>query len=103
MRGDVQRIFVSCPVQKQVMMFSATLPKEVRPIARKFMRDPMEVFVDAEAELTLHGLQQYYVKLEENEKNRKLMNLLDALEFNQVVIFVRSCLRADELSRLLKE
>ena len=30
-----------------------------------------------------HGLQQHYVKLAENEKNRKLNELLDALEFNQ--------------------
>jgi ATP-dependent RNA helicase UAP56/SUB2 len=34
--------------------------------------------------LTLHGLQQYYLKLEEKEKNRKLNDLLDNLEFNQV-------------------
>lgn len=44
----------------------------------------MEVYVDDEAKLTLHGLQQYYVKLKENEKNKKLFELLDLLEFNQV-------------------
>ena len=44
----------------------------------------MEVFIDDEAKLTLHGLQQHYVKIKENEKNRKLFDLLDALEFNQV-------------------
>ncbi len=59
----------------------------------------MEVFVDDDTKLTLHGLQQYYVKLEENEKNRKLNDLLDALEFNQVVIFVAKVKRATELSR----
>lgn len=37
-----------------------------------------------EAKLTLHGLQQHYVKLKENEKNKKLFELLDVLEFNQV-------------------
>lgn len=46
---------------------------------------PMEVFVDDETKLTLHGLQQYYVKLKDTEKNRKLFDLLDVLEFNQVV------------------
>lgn len=44
----------------------------------------MEIFVDDETKLTLHGLQQYYVKLKDNEKNRKLFDLLDVLEFNQV-------------------
>ena len=45
---------------------------------------PLEIFVDDEAKLTLHGLQQHYVKLEEIEKNKKLNELLDTLEFNQV-------------------
>lgn len=46
----------------------------------------MEVFVDDETKLTLHGLQQYYVKLKDSEKNRKLFDLLDVLEFNQVIV-----------------
>merc|ERR1740139_628772 len=71
------------------MMFSATLSSEMRTVCKKFMQDPMEIYVD-DSKLTLHGLQQHYVKLAENEKNRKLNELLDALEFNQVVIFVKS-------------
>ena len=46
----------------------------------------MEVYVDDEAKLTLHGLRQHYVKLKDNEKNRKLFELLDVLEFNQVTM-----------------
>ncbi len=77
----------------------------------------MEIFVDDETKLTLHGLQQHYVKLEEVGKNRKLNELLDSLEFNQVwivhaktytmlmvvqvVIFVKSVARAIELDKLL--
>jgi hypothetical protein len=45
---------------------------------------PLEIFVDDETKLTLHGLQQFYVKLDEQAKNRKLNDLLDTLEFNQV-------------------
>lgn len=103
MRRDVQDIFRATPHHKQVMMFSATLAKEMRPICKKFMQTPLEIFVDDEAKLTLHGLQQYYIKLQENEKNRKLNDLLDSLEFNQVCIFVRSVGRANELNRLLTE
>lgn len=40
--------------------------------------------MDDEAKLTLHGLVQHYVMLHEEEKNRKLTDLLDALDFNQV-------------------
>ena len=46
---------------------------------------------------------QHYITLAENEKNRKLNDLLDALEFNQVVIFVKSPRRCAELSKLLVE
>ena len=65
------------------------------------MQNPLEIYVDDEAKLTLHGLQQYYIKLDEKEKNRKLSDLLDSLEFNQVIIFVKSTRRANELNKLL--
>ncbi|WMV34672.1 hypothetical protein MTR67_028057 [Solanum verrucosum] len=103
MRRDVQAIFKMTPHDKQVMMFSATLSKEIRPVCKKFMQDPMEIYVDDEAKLTLHGLVQHYIKLSETEKNRKLNDLLDALDFNQVVIFVKSVNRAAELNKLLAE
>lgn len=63
----------------------------------------MEVFVDDETKLTLHGLQQYYVKLKDSEKNRKLFDLLDVLEFNQVsksgglLLFAHACSSAGTL------
>ena len=43
------------------------------------------------------------MRLAENEKNRKLNDLLDALVFNQVIIFVRTVARAVELNKLLLE
>lgn len=103
MRRDVQEIFKATPRDKQTMMFSATLSKSMREVCKKFMQDPMEIYVDNESKLTLHGLQQYYVQLEEKEKNRKLNDLLDALEFNQVVIFVKNVRRCKELDKLLVE
>jgi len=103
MRKDVQQIFMETPKKKQVMMFSATMTKETRELCKKFMQDPHEISVDQESKLTLHGLLQYYVKLTEKEKNRKLNDLLDALEFNQVVIFVKSVQRATALDKLLVE
>ena len=103
MRADVQAIFKKTPHDKQVMMFSATLSKEIRPVCKKFMNDPMEIYVDDETKLTLHGLVQHYIKLTEAEKNRKLNDLLDALMFNQVVIFTKSVQRCTYLDKLLTE
>jgi len=110
MRADVQAIFSRIPSRdqaqkngriKQVMMFTATLPKEMRRTCTLFMNNPVEIFVDDEAKLRLHGLQQHYIQLQEAQKNRKLTELLDALQFNQVVIFVKSVARAAALAQLL--
>merc|ERR1712087_965250 len=103
MRKDIQQIFIETPKKKQVMMFSATMTTETRALCKNFMQKPHEISVDEESKLTLHGLLQYYVKLAEKEKNRKLNDLLDALEFNQVVIFVKSVQRAIALDKLLVE
>jgi ATP-dependent RNA helicase UAP56/SUB2 len=85
--------------------------------------------VDDESKLTLHGLKQYFVQLPEAAKTRKLFELLDNLDFNQVfltpamlslspatligpcpqsrslqvVIFVKSTQRCDTLVKLLNE
>ncbi|KAK7804913.1 hypothetical protein U0070_027630 [Myodes glareolus] len=98
---EVQEIFRLTPHKKQHMLFSATLSKEIRPVCRKFMQDAMEVFVDDETNLTLHCLQQYYVKLKDNEKNQKLFDLVDIPETNQVVIFVKSVQCCMALAQLL--
>ncbi|XP_030960241.1 DEAD-box ATP-dependent RNA helicase 56-like isoform X1 [Quercus lobata] len=58
MRRDVQVIFKMTPHDKQAMMFSATLSKEIRPVCKQFMQEPMEIYVDDETKLTLHGLVQ---------------------------------------------
>lgn len=103
MRADVQQIYRQTPHDKQVLMFTATLSEEIKVVAKKFMHNPLEVYVNQSSKLTLHGLQQYYVQLQESEKNRKLVDLLDNLDFNQVVIFMRTVSRANELNRLLKD
>lgn len=103
MRADVQKIFRLTPHAKQVMMFSATLSDEIRAVCKKFMHNPLEIYISAGSKLTLHGLKQYFVQLEEREKTRKLVDLLDTLEFNQCVIFVSSVKRAAELNRILVE
>ncbi len=63
-------------------MFSATMPQEVKKTCRGFMQNQDEIFIDDETKLVLHGLLQYYLNIRENEKNQKLTDLLDALEFN---------------------
>lgn len=103
MRDDVQKIFLKTPREKQVMMFSATMPEEMRKTAKMFMNNPVEILVDSESKLTLHGLHQYIVKVKEAQKPRKLFTLLDAINFQQVIIFVDSVSRCKHLSQQLRQ
>jgi ATP-dependent RNA helicase UAP56/SUB2 len=64
------------------MMFSATMDSDMKDTCRRFMRNPFEVIIDLEKKLTLDGLIQYYVNLEDKQKTRKLIDLLDSLKFN---------------------
>jgi len=102
MRRQVQEIFKKTPHEKQVMMFSATISENARTVCRKLSRKAEEIFVD-DKKLTLHGLQQHFVELTENDKIRKLNDLLDALDFNQVVVFVKTRQRAAALDKMLQK
>lgn len=84
------------------MMFSATLSPDVKKVCRRFMKSPFEILIDNLNKLTLHGLKQYYVKLEENQKTKKLTDLLDSLMFNQVIVFVKSVDFAIKLDEILR-
>lgn len=98
MRKQVQNVFTSTGSEKQVMMFSATFPEKTKQICKKFMKDPFELFIDSDSKLVLHGLKQYFINLKENEKNRKLVQLLDDLDFNQVIIFTKHVKYAHSLN-----
>jgi len=65
------------------------------------MRNPTEVLIESESKLTLHGLKQYYVELKADEKIKKLIDLIDALTFNQIIIFVKSVAYAIKLAEIL--
>ena len=100
MRKDARQIFIETPKRKQGMMFSTTMTSETRGLSRQFFSDPHEFRVDEESKLTLPGLLQYYSKLIEKEKSRKLNDLMDVLDFNHVVAFVKSVQRAIALDEL---
>ena len=93
---------MATPKKKQVMMFSATLSDEMRELIKKYMKDPSEFYIDENEKLTLDGLRQYYFPIVEKDKNRKLIEILDGLEFNQCIIFVSSVIRAQTLDKLLR-
>lgn len=102
-KEDITDIFTKTPSDKQVMMFSATYPAEVKKIASKFTQNPTEIFIHEQQKLVLEGILQYYLEIGEKEKTKKLTDLLDHLHFNQVIIFVSSVERTIELDKILRE
>lgn len=101
MRADIQYIYKKTPTTKQVMMFTATLPGETKEICKKFMLDPAEIIVKEENKDHLEKLQQFYVNLKETEKNKTLIDVLEMIQFNQVIIFVNNIQRCIALNELL--
>jgi ATP-dependent RNA helicase UAP56/SUB2 len=70
MRADIQDIFVKTPHHKQVMMFSATMPEEMKKGStipyidcKKFLQNEVDIFID-EGKLILHGLAQFFIHIQ---------------------------------------
>jgi ATP-dependent RNA helicase UAP56/SUB2 len=103
MKADIEKIARSLPQDRQTMLFSATMPEAMKEICRKFTRNAVEVFVDDDKKLTLHGLQQFFIRLSPDQKNRKLIEILDNFKFNQLVVFVSEVKRAKALDKLLND
>lgn len=104
MRTTIQSIFTKTNLKKQVLMFTATLNKKIKLVTKKFMKeDAAEIIIDEEKNLSLHGLTQFYVELEEKMKNKNLFNLLHKLNYNQVIIFTSKVQRAKYLNKLLNK
>lgn len=101
-RFVLQKILYKTPKEKQTMFFTATLSVEVKKDCLKFLRSPHIVCVD-EKRLTLHGLDQSYKIITEEEKLDYLTSLLDNIEFSQLVIFCGDKQRVDALSRVIRE
>ncbi|CAF3949220.1 unnamed protein product, partial [Rotaria sp. Silwood1] len=70
---------------------------------KNYNESNQKIYSEDETKLILHGLRQYYVKLNEYEKNAKLSDLINKIKFNQMIIFVESARKCNALSKLLTE
>jgi translation initiation factor 4A len=96
-KEQIYNIFQYLPSNIQVALFSATLPPEVEQLTEKFMRDPVKVLVKAE-QLTLEGIKQYYVALEnDDQKYAALKDLYGMLNLSQCIIYCNSVRRVQDL------
>lgn len=100
---SIQTILQSVPKTSQIGLFSATLPEEVLSLTNHFMNDPINVLVKHE-ELTLEGIQQYYVNVKRHEwKYDVIVDLYDTINVNQCIIYLNSKTRIFEIYQKLCE
>jgi len=83
---DVERIASLMPKMRQTVMFSATMPKEIRRLADKFLINPKEVTVDPPSSAA-DTVEQSLVKVSKERKERVLKDLLQATDIQNALIF----------------
>ncbi len=98
---DIRDILKQIPEDRQTLLFSATMPKEIRQIAQTLMRDPEEVKVRAK-EMTVENIEQHYIEAHEKQKFDALTNLLDIQTPSLAIIFGRTKKRVDEVTEGLQ-
>jgi ATP-dependent RNA helicase DeaD len=99
---DVETILSRCPAGRQTSLFSATIPPEIEALAEKRMYDPLMIRVRA-ATLTIDTVDHFYVEVPAREKPEALARVLKVERPDQAIVFVRTKIGADRLSRHLND
>ena len=100
---DVTKIIESTPTDRQLVLFSATTNQDVLTIAWKYQHDPVEITVEA-TKKDRPQITQYVIAVDQDQKTDHLLYLLDADEYQRIMIFCNTKFMTDKLtSRLMKE
>jgi len=97
---DVQTIMDATPAGRQVAMFSATMPPQIRAIAQKHLNHAQEIKIESKTS-TVERIQQRYVMLDGNQKLDALTRVLEGEEYDASIIFVRTKSASEEISEKL--
>ena len=98
---DIEAIISRVPETRQTLLFSATMPEAIKRIGVNFMKNPEHVKIAAK-ELTTELIDQYYLRVKENEKFDTMTRLMDVDQPELSIVFGRTKRRVDELTRGLK-
>ena len=100
---DVEMIMRELSEERQIALFSATLPEPIRKLANKYLSDPAKISVSPE-HLTVAETEQKFCRVREENKLAALVRLLETEEVTSGLIFARTKARtqdlADELMRI---
>ena len=98
---DIEWILEQTPATRQVALFSATLPSQIRRIAQKHQRSPAEITIQSKTS-TAANIRQRYWLVSGLHKLDALTRILEAETFDGMLIFVRTKLETVELSERLQ-
>uniref|UniRef100_A0A8C5UZ08 Eukaryotic initiation factor 4A-III n=1 Tax=Microcebus murinus TaxID=30608 RepID=A0A8C5UZ08_MICMU len=102
-KEQIYDVYRYLPPATQVVLISATLPREILEMTTKFMTDPIRILVRRD-ELTLEGIRQFFVAVEREEwKFDTLCDLYDTLTIAQAVIFCNTKWKVDWLTEKMRE
>ncbi|WP_372627113.1 DEAD/DEAH box helicase [Arsukibacterium sp.] len=97
---DVQTIMDATPKGRQVAMFSATMPAQIRAIAQKHLKNAEEIKIASKTS-TVERITQRYVLLDSNQKLDALTRLLEGEEYDASIVFVRTKSATEEIAEKL--
>ncbi|MGL6237100.1 MAG: DEAD/DEAH box helicase [Segniliparus sp.] len=98
---DVERVLASASEDKQVALFSATMPGAIRKISKTYLRNPVEVTVKS-ATTTSENIEQRYTLVAHHRKLDLLTRILEVEPFSAMIVFVRTKQATEELAERLR-
>lgn len=99
---DVKTIAAKLPESRQTVMFSATMPKEIKDLASELLVNPTEIQVAPPAS-PADTITQYLVYCQKADKKRVLKQMLSTNEVTKAIVFTRTKIGADRLTKKLVE
>lgn len=97
---DVEWVLEQLPTQRQIALFSATMPAEIRKISKNYLNDPEQVTIKTKT-ITADTIRQRYLTVNGRQKLEALTTILESMTFNAIIIFVRTKVETIELSEKL--
>lgn len=98
---DIESVLKFVPKERQLLLFSATMPEAIRELAKKYMSSPKYITVNR-GEVTAPIIKQIYYRVLENFKVDALCRILDSEEGELSIIFCRTKKGVDELAEALQ-
>ncbi|MDN4173207.1 DEAD/DEAH box helicase [Nocardioides sp. SOB77] len=98
---DVETILASTPEDKNVALFSATMPAQIRRLSKSYLRDPQEITVKASS-TTAANITQRYLLVSYPQKVDALTRILEVENFEGMIVFVRTKHETETLAEKLR-